>query len=57
VERARLALKQMSGQTTTTLAADLGYYDQSHFIREFDAVIGMTPYAYMKRNHKQSKAK
>jgi AraC-like DNA-binding protein len=53
VETARLALKQMNEQATTSLAAELGYYDQSHFIREFRAVIGMTPYAYMKRNHKQ----
>lgn len=51
VETARLALKQMNGQTTTTLAAALGYYDQSHFIHEFGAVIGLTPYAYMKRHH------
>ena len=54
VETARLALKQMNGQTTTALAADLGYFDQSHFIREFRAVIGMTPYAYMKRSCKPS---
>lgn len=51
VERARLALKQMNEQTTTTLAAVLGYFDQSHFIREFGSVIGLTPYAYMKRSH------
>jgi AraC-like DNA-binding protein len=50
VEKARLALKQMNGQTTTTLAAALGYYDQSHFIHEFGTVIGLTPYAYMKRH-------
>jgi AraC-like DNA-binding protein len=52
VEQARLGLKQLNGQTTTRLGADLGYYDQSHFIREFRAVIGMTPYAYLKRSHK-----
>lgn len=52
VETARLALKQMNEQTTTSLAAELGFYDQSHFIREFRSVIGMTPYAYMKRNYK-----
>jgi AraC-like DNA-binding protein len=46
----------MNGQTTTALAAELDYFDQSHFIREFSAVIGMTPYAYMKRNRKQSEA-
>lgn len=55
VEQARLALKQMHEQTTTTVAADLGFYDQAHFIREFKAVIGLTPYAYMKRHPKQSK--
>lgn len=53
VESARLALKQMNGQTTTTLAAALGYFDQSHFIREFGTVIGVTPYAYMKRHLNQ----
>lgn len=52
VEQARLDLKQLNGQTTTRLGANLGYYDQSHFIREFRDVIGMTPYAYLKRNHK-----
>ena len=54
VEAARLALKQRNGQSTTNLAAELDFYDQSHFIREFSAVIGMTPYAYMKRNHRLS---
>jgi AraC-like DNA-binding protein len=54
VETARLALKQMTEQSTATLAAELDFYDQSHFIREFRAVIGMTPTAYMKRTHKQS---
>ncbi len=50
VDRARLALKQLDGQTTTRIGTDLGYFDQSHFIREFNAVVGMTPYAYMKRS-------
>jgi AraC-like DNA-binding protein len=54
VETARLTLKQMKGQTTTMLAAELGYYDQSHFIREFGAIIGITPYVYMKRKPTQS---
>jgi AraC-like DNA-binding protein len=57
VERARLTLKHMNEQTTTRLAAELGFYDQAHFIREFRAVIGMTPYAYMKRHyHKQQQS-
>jgi len=28
------------------VAAELGYFDQSHFIRDFTATIGMTPVAY-----------
>jgi AraC-like DNA-binding protein len=54
VETARLALKQINRKSTTDLAVDLGFYDQSHFIREFSAVVGMTPYAYMQRSLKRS---
>jgi AraC-like DNA-binding protein len=53
VETARLALKQLHVQTTTRLAVDLGFYDQAHFIREFRAVVGMTPFAYQKRKQTQ----
>jgi AraC-like DNA-binding protein len=28
------------------VAADLGYFDQSHFIRDFTAAVGLTPAAY-----------
>jgi AraC-like DNA-binding protein len=56
IEKARLALKHLNEQTTTTLAAELDFYDQSHFIREFRAVIGMTPAAYMRRHRQQSEA-
>lgn len=49
VETARLALRQMNKSSTANLAVELGFYDQPHFIREFSAVIGLTPYAYMKR--------
>jgi AraC-like DNA-binding protein len=28
------------------VAAELGYFDQSHFIRDFTAAIGLTPVAY-----------
>jgi AraC-like DNA-binding protein len=48
VETARLMLKRQ--QSNTHLAAELGFYDQSHFIREFSAVIGLTPYRYMQRS-------
>jgi len=32
--------------TWAEVAADLGYFDQSHFIRDFTRAIGMTPAAY-----------
>lgn len=51
VEQARLALKHMPQLSTTRLSLELGFYDQPHFIREFSAVVGMTPYAYMKRSY------
>ena len=49
VESARHALKQMDGTSSAELAAELGFYDQSHFIREFSTVIGISPHAYIKR--------
>jgi AraC-like DNA-binding protein len=52
VEQARLALKRghhPALRASADLAAELGYYDQSHFIREFRAVVGVTPTAYLKR--------
>jgi len=52
VEQARLNLRRISPNTSPNLAllaAELGFYDQSHFIRQFRSVIGMTPYRYLKR--------
>lgn len=49
VETARLALKG-GGESAASVAVDSGFYDQAHFIREFSAVIGMTPNAYVKRS-------
>jgi AraC-like DNA-binding protein len=41
---ARLAEK--TAGTWAEVAADLGYFDQPHFIRDFTRAIGMTPAAY-----------
>ncbi len=35
------------------VAAELGYFDQSHFIRDFTAAIGMTPVAYAQACHRK----
>jgi AraC-like DNA-binding protein len=53
IQTARLALKKINGESITRLAADLGFYDQSHFTREFNAVIGVTPSTYLKRSRKR----
>ena len=54
VDAARLALKQVDDQSLAGLATELGFYDQAHFIREFSAVIGITPSIYLKRSRQQS---
>ncbi len=33
----------------TTLAGDLGYFDQAHFIKDFKALVGKTPAEYVKQ--------
>jgi AraC-like DNA-binding protein len=34
--------------TTAALAAELGYYDQAHFVRSFTALVGLSPTAYLR---------
>ncbi|HEX7962350.1 MAG TPA: helix-turn-helix transcriptional regulator, partial [Terriglobales bacterium] len=53
IECARLALSHEK-QPNAQLAAALGFYDQAHFIREFRAIIGVTPSAYMRRKHRDA---
>lgn len=47
---ARKLLKRPQQFSLAQISAELGFFDQAHFIREFKAVIGMTPQAYLKRN-------
>jgi AraC-like DNA-binding protein len=49
IEDARAKLKSLLRPTpsSTEIGIALGFTDQSHFIREFKAVVGMTPYQYM----------
>lgn len=54
VARARTLLKRVDDVTLLETAQDAGYYDQSHFIREFKSVVGMTPGAYRERIEKRN---
>jgi AraC-like DNA-binding protein len=53
--RLREAADHLAGAATegsvdwAQLALELGYFDQSHFINDFKAVIGATPAAYLRR--------
>jgi AraC-like DNA-binding protein len=49
IDAARKALK-IPQASLTDLGLNLGFYDQSHFIREFKSVIGMTPSAYIEHS-------
>jgi AraC-like DNA-binding protein len=46
LHEAAAALAQEQHRPWAEVAADLGYFDQSHFIRDFTAAIGLTPVAY-----------
>lgn len=46
LHEAAARLAEGTASTWAELAADLGYFDQPHFIRDFTSAIGMTPAAY-----------
>ena len=50
VDRARTAIKAPGADSLAGLGADLGYFDQAHFIHDFKAIVGMTPEAYRRRS-------
>ena len=52
IQRYRLheAIEMLSGGSVidlTTLAVDLGYFDQAHFIHDFKAIVGQSPGQYL----------
>jgi AraC-like DNA-binding protein len=49
INRFQLSLKLMAknNQPFTTIAYNCGYFDQSHFIRDFKSFTGVTPSAYL----------
>ena len=55
VEYARSAIKNLGHHPLSDVAYLAGYYDQSHFIREFKSVVGMTPSAYQLRHQARDK--
>jgi AraC-like DNA-binding protein len=46
LHEAAAVLAQEQDRPWAEVAAELGYFDQSHFIRDFTAAVGITPVAY-----------
>jgi len=46
LHEAAARLAEGTDRTWTDVAVELGYFDQSHFIRDFSRAVGMTPAAY-----------
>jgi AraC-like DNA-binding protein len=53
VHEAAARLAEGTGRTWAEVAAELGYFDQSHFIRDFTREVGMTPAAYAEACRRQ----
>jgi AraC-like DNA-binding protein len=50
VRRMQAALRALdTGASGATIAADLGYFDQAHFVREFGELAAITPTQYAQR--------
>jgi AraC-like DNA-binding protein len=49
LQDAAAAIDEGEVEDLAGLAASLGWFDQAHFSREFRAVVGMTPSAYLQR--------
>lgn len=48
LHEAMARLESGQARDLAALAVDLGYFDQAHFIRDFKALLGCTPTAYLK---------
>lgn len=49
-QRARRSIQHVPSPDWTSIALESGYYDQSHFIREFVEFSGMSPTEYLNRH-------
>lgn len=54
IEHTRAVIKTQSNPSLADVAYQAGYYDQSHLIREFKSVVGMTPGAYFERHQQRN---
>lgn len=49
LQQAADRLAETAGANLQEIALDLGYFDQAHFIRDFKALIGVTPAEYLRQ--------
>jgi AraC-like DNA-binding protein len=49
VQRAMRLATSGPSRTWSSIAADVGYFDQSHLVRDFHAIVGCTPSAFAAR--------
>lgn len=50
VQRTMRAARSHPGRTWASIAADAGYFDQSHLVRDFREIVGCTPTAFSARD-------
>ena len=50
VQRAMRTARSQPGKTWSSIAADAGYFDQSHLVRDFREIVGCTPSAFSARD-------
>jgi AraC-like DNA-binding protein len=49
IRRLQPALRLLGSMSGAQVAAEIGYFDQAHFVREFRSFTGMTPTQYTKQ--------